>query len=407
MSDQSLIVQPIEAVSNGSLVKLIQESVPRLQKGAANTLLQTKAIITVTEENLEEVKQLIVPVRGTYDKMVALRKSMTEQTDALKQFLMTPEKEVEAEMERLRSWVQKIEQLKINRNEEAIRIASLNRLREQSKAEIIAKIKLNVTEVIINRCSTVDKESLKFFSEVTDIAEFDKKADTYKSAKWRLKQEEYEKCFIVSYNTNGLTPVEYKEVSDKLKEDMTYEKINAMYLEKANPILSNWKSKIPQIREEWQNKFKAGIEERAMLEEESKKRNEVETLRQQEYLNEQKTSMQASVQTEQVMAKVEADFTEQAVVQSLDKVGPTKKVLKFNSEKPVAELAEIIYHCFMHPKFPGIIKRDKEKKPVLDEQGRMEYHDSVNFFIDFFVKNCDAEIKNTQIFSDSKVIIRK
>jgi len=404
---EELIVKPTDAIESGSLIKLIQESVPKLQKGAANTIEATSKFVTVTEENVEEVKALIIPVRTTREKMEALRKTTTEKMDALKAYMMIPEKQVKDEEERLRAGVGKIEQEKIRKNAEAEKVAAANRIKEQTKADVTAKIKLNVTDVIIARCSNVEVESGKYLNDgITNMEDFEKKSETYKTVKWRMKQEEYDKCFIVSYNQSGITNAEYKELADKLKEDMTYEKVNAMFIEKVGPILNNWKAKIPQLKEEWTAKFAASESERARLDAESEKKNKEDAKRQQEYLDEQKTVMQAPVQTEQVMAKVEADFTEQAVVQSLEKTGPKKKVLKFVNDKPVAELAEIIYHCFMHPKFKGIIKLN-DGKVVLDENGNKEYVDAVNYFVDFFASNCDAEIKNTVVHEYAKVIIRK
>lgn len=407
MNDQSLIVKPTDAIDNGSLLKLIQDIVPKLQTGASKTLEATKKFETVTDDNVEEVKSLLIPVRTTKEKMEALRKSVTEKTDALKEFMMAPEKEVKAEEERLRAGVAQVEQAKIKRNAEQEKIAAANKLKEQTKSDVIAKIKLNVTDVIIARCGTIEVESGKYLNENIDtIEDFDKRSETYKTGKWRMKPEEYDKCFVVPYNQSGITPAEYKELADKLKEDMTYEKVNAMFLEKAGPILNNWKNKIPQLRLEWIAKFAATDTERARLDEESKKKSAEDTKRQQEYLDQQKVAMQAPVETEKMMASVESDLREQAVVQSLDKTGPKKKVLKFNSDKPVAELSHIIYHCFMHPKFKGIIKM-KDGKPVLDEQGNKEYVDAVNYFVDFFAANIDAEIKNTTMFDYAKVIIRK
>lgn len=407
MSDQSLIVKPTEAIENGSLIKLIQDTVPKLQGAVQKTLENTKKYETVTEENLEDVKALIVPVRTTKEKMETLRQSVTRQMDALKEFMMIPEKEVKAEEERLRAGVAKVEQEKIKRNAAQQAEAEKIKRRDQTKADIIAKIKINVTDVIINRCRTVDGESQKFFNEIADIATFDKKAATYKGAKWRMKPEEYESCFVVPYDQSAITKEEVKVLVDALKEDMTYEKVNAMYLEKAGPIFNNWISKIPQLREEWVNKFKAGEEERKRLDEESKRKQEEESKRQEEYLKEQQDNMKVAVETEQKLANIEADFREQGTVQELEKTGPKKKVIKFTTDKPVAELAEIIYHCFMHPKFKGILKLDKDKKPILDDQGRKEYVDAVNYFLDFFASNCDADVKNTQVFLDARVIIRK
>jgi hypothetical protein len=68
----------------------------------------------------------------------------------------------------------------------------------------------------------------------------------------------------------------------------------------------------------------------------------------------------------------------------------------------------MIYHVMASKKFVGIQKKDaKLGTPITDEKGNPEYIAAVQWWIDQFLKDVDADIPGTKVFKVAKTIIRK
>lgn len=408
----ALIPKENESVVNGGLLKIIQERVPKLRNANTAACTAMAEIKVVNDDNIESVKETMVNCRESYDRMVAYRKSMTDELDRLREWLMSFEKplntdaKANSEYNRVRKLIAAYEQEKIESNRKAEEEAKKKKLAEQAIVDASAAIKLNITDVIMARCKALESGSKDFFDAVKDMTEFEAKATQYAGSKWRMKQEEYDKCFAIS-KPSILSDEQFKEFISQMKQGAPYDSINAMFLEKATPILNAWKAKIPQLREEFKAIFAAKDEEqRKKLEDEKKQKDDQDTIRAQENLKQQENTMKATVQSEQMVNNVEADFKEQAIVQGLDKTAPKKKVIKFKNDKPAAELAKMIYHIFMSDKFKGIYKM-KDGQKVLDDRGRPVYIDWVDSIVSFFAQYCDAEVPDVIVTEDAKVVIRK
>lgn len=414
MTDQvALIPKENEQVVDGTLLRVIQEKTPTLAKARAGAVGAMKEVINVdTDEEIESAKNLLIAVRSTYEKMVPIRKMMTEPTDNLREWLMDFERELNPdakannEYNRIRKMITAAEQKKIERNRKAEEDARVKKLKDQAIIDAKANIKLNVTDMIVSRCERLEKGIQGFFATITDQANLDDKIKQFEGQKWKMKQEEYDACFAFP-RSQHLSDQEAKAITDWMKEELPFANINAMLMEKVTPITNVWKSKIPQIREQWKAIFAEKDEsKKKQLEEEKKKRDDDEALRAEESLKETQRTMQANVMSEQTVDKVEADFKEQATVQGLEKTAPKKKVIKFKSDKPAAEIAKMVYHLFMSPKFKGIYKI-KDGEIVKDDRGRPVYIDWVDSITSEFAAKCDADIENTEVFEDAKTIIRK
>lgn len=414
MTDQlALIPKENESVVNGTLLKIIQEKTPILAKARAGATSAMKEIVNVeSDEEIENAKNLLIAVRSTYEKMLPIRKQMTEPTDSLRDWLMdferelNPDSKANNEYNRIRKMITAAEQKKIERNRKAEDEARLRKLKDQAIIDAKANIKLNVTDMIVSRCEKLEKGLQGFFATMKDQADLDEKIKQFEGTKWKMKQEDYDVCFVFP-KSQHLTDQEMKDISKSMKEELPFDNINAMLMEKVTPITNVWKSKVPNIREQWKAIFAEKDEaKKKELEEDKRKKDEQEALRAAESLKEQQRSMQADVLSEQTVNNVEADFVEQATVQSLEKTAPKKKVIKFKNDKPAAELAKMIYHIFMSSKFKGIYKL-KDGQKVLDDRGRPVYIDWVDSIASEFAQKCDADIENTIVDKDAKTIIRR
>lgn len=416
MTEQvALIPKENESVVNGTLLQLLEKKVPILAKARAGaTAAMAEITVVDTDEDIEKATDLLVAVRSTYEKMTPLRKELTDPLDQLKDFLMDFERPLNPDMKsnsdfvRIKKLVGAAEQRKIERNKKLEEEARLKKLKDQAVIDAKASIKLNVADMIVDRCKKLQTGLEDFFDSknVADQKALDDKIKQFEGTKWRLKQEDYDKCFVFPKSQYMLA----QEVTDLVKtmrEELPFDNVNAMLMEKVTPIVNVWKSKLPQIREQFKAIFSEKDEEkRKKLEEEKRIKDQEEANRAAESLKEQERSMQADVMSEQTVNKVEADFTEQATVQGLEKTAPKKKVIKFKNDKPAAEIAKMLYHIFMSPKFKGIYKMKNGEK-VLDDRGRPVYIDAIEWIADEFASKCDAEIENTIVYEDAKTIIRK
>lgn len=414
MSEAQLPVPvEIQPLVKGTLNELLTKHLPVLERASKNANAAMVAMTQVeTEEEANAAIELLARVSTTYGKMQPLRKEITVLFDKASEYLIDFERPLATESgkkneyNRIKGLVASFEQRKIKREAEEKERARKQKEVDQAWVDLKASIKLNVADVIIEACRFLETQSQQFF-ETKDLKEFDDRAKSYNTVIWKMKKDDYQKCFQVP-----VSPVLPKEeigpFIEKMKEELAYEGINAMYLEKANPILTNWKTKIPQLRETLIRLLSASETERKRLEEESTTRKQAESTQTELYLSGQQTEMQQTVKNEAAVDKIESEFREQAIVQDLEPTGPKKKVLRFTIDKPVSGLCEIIYHLFLNKKFDGLYKLDKEGKRKVDANGHEEYIDAIDWLTKEFVRlKIDAHPKDSEIVDVAKVIVRK
>jgi hypothetical protein len=397
----------------------IQERAPRMAAGRDKAVAALQAHLDTNPQTTEEKKQwsekansLLVAVRNTYNQIYALRKEVTDQTDKIKDFLMTFEKDIDQNAKdnlvvSMRSRIGAYNQEILDANKKAAEEAARQKEKENHKVEISVRIKKNLADMVIARLQKVHKGSNEYFSNVT-LEEFDAKATQFKKFKPILKQEDYISCFATEYNRNLLTEEEYKALMEKLSTEEPYEKWNEEVMKVVVPVLNEYIASIPDIKQKLIALSNAKSEEdRARIESEQKQKAEEEENRRQEEIRKKQEEQEAEIRRKAELDKMGNEFVEQIVTQQLEEAGPVKLILRFKEDKPVKALAEIMYHCFMHPKFPGIQKMNKQKQPMFDEHNFPVYVDGADWWISFFVKNCSVDIEGVEIKEVSKVIVRK
>lgn len=399
MSEELIKLEPI--------LKDIQSVVPRMSKGRENTLEATKAIQSIGDDDeLIKTESVIIAAKNTSEKMKELRMPITSQFDELKSALMQYEKDVNAEEERLRSLVGGYKQIKLDKKREEEAKAQKQKEKENYKVDINSRLKKKLADLLIERVRQVQDGSKKHFE--VPLEQFDERATQFKKFKPLLKKEHYDACFVTDYNKSIVSQEEYNQLVIDLQVTETYEKWNELVLEQIVPKINEWIGRIPELKQQLVDLKNATDEDsRKKLEEEQKAKADQEELDRQAELTQKQKDSDEAIQREASVDKLQNDFREQAITQQLENTGPTKLILRFKDEKPVKALSEIMYHCFMSPKFPSIVKLDKDKNPKMDEHGFPVYADWVESLVSFFLKSCDVNINGVEVKEVTKVIIRK
>ena len=412
--------QPIEAtqlpVKLEPVIQLIQAFVPDadVNTSKAEKAMQ-KWVKIESEDDVDAVNALLVKVKGSYDRWSKYRKDITGPLDEIKEFLMQYEKRVAYdgktanEYTRLRNLVQTFKQAELDKKRAEEALAAKKREKEDYKVQLETQVKKNLAEMVISRVVEVDDSSRKFF-DATTVENFDEEARKYMGFKPILKQDRYDQCFQVAYDKSKLSEEEFGEwVNTHMKVIEAFDKWKDLVVEGITPILNDWRAKIPELKAEKVRISQVKDEaERKRMEDEAKKREQDESDRKKEEFKNLQAEANKQIDEEADINKMHNAFQQQAVTQELGHTGPVKYVLRFTDDKLIVKaLANIIYHCFLSPKFQGIYKLDKQKQRVKNEQGELVYVDQIQWWLDFFMSHCDAKIPGTEVKEVAKVIVRK
>lgn len=411
MSEELAKIQESELpVKFETILQKVQFSVPRMARGSNKAVETMKAIVSITtDDERQAVNDILVVARNTFESIKELRTDITGPIDEFKSSMMSFEKAIEPEGTRLRNLIGSYDQIKIDAKKKIEEEARIQKEKENHKVDIISRIKRNLANMIIERVKQVESGSKSFFDSCT-LENFDDRAKQFKSFKPVLKRDEhYDKCFVTEYNKNLISSDEYAQITVDVRSDESYEKYDDAVKNVVVPVLNDWIGRIPDLKQKLVDLKNATDEtERNRIANEQKKVADQEEVTRQEKIAEMQKTSDDSIAREATVDKMQNEFREQAVTQQVEDTGPVKLLLKFNDEKPVKALTEIMYHCFTHTKFPGIVKLDvKTKQPKVDEHGFPVYQDWVESLVSFFLKNCDVNIQNVEIKEVPKVIIRK
>lgn len=397
------------------IVQQIQAFVPAADEKTAKAEALMAEVLTINDEDdLEYAEGLLGKVKDVYDKFSPERKLITNQTDELKEFLMVYEKRVSYDGKtdnhytRIRKLIVAFKQAELEKKQKAEREAERRRQVEDYKVSIETQIKKNLAQMVIDRVVSTDEGSRKHFDAAT-LENFDEQAKKFMGFKPLLKEEFYNACFAVAYDKSKLTEEEFRVFISGMKVLEDYNKWKDLVVEGMTPIMNDWRAKIPVLKEEKVKLANAKSDaERLKLENEQKEKAQAEEDRRKREFEKIKQNANDAIDNEAEVNKMGNAFQQQASVQDLGVKGPVKKAVRFTDDKNVVKpLANVIYQCFLSPKFPGIYKLNKDKEPVLDEQGNKQYNEHIDWFLDFFIKNCDATIPGVEVREVAKVIIRK
>lgn len=412
MSDQSLLP---EITKVESVVILAKEYLPKMEAGSAKAVARMQAITEIIDdEDYENVETLLVGVRNAYTKMYAMRTEMTGVLDEMKKNLMSFERPLSddktSEYTRLRTLMSAFKQKQIDDKKKLEQAAAKKKERENHFVDIGAAVLTNLNNMVLAKTKKADTDSDAYF-KASVLENFDVRAERYSKMKPSLKPEDYNACFVEGLNRRFdlWTEPEWVDIITTLKKAEPIEKWTDEIIKNATPILNEWRAKIPDLKKNLIDLQNAkNDEERKRLESEQQAKAEADKQRRDRELEQQSLDKNLEISSQASLSKLENDFVEQATTQAAGATGPTKQVLKFTDpKKTLKALSTIMYHSMAHKDFPGIEKRDNKKQIVKDAQGRPEYIEAVQFWINFFMANCDADVEGTEIFEIAKTIIRK
>ncbi len=396
---------------------LLQTHLPWMKEkhDAADALLESITMPTNSEER-EDVIAKLAGVSKVFTAIQDRRKQMTEITDAFKDEAMKFERPFDtkagakSKYQEKRKLVEEYDQQELEKKQKFEAEVAKRKEVENLKVDLRAKMLENLSNMVINAVKRVDSGSKDYFDAAT-VEDFDKKAEAYKNNRPKLKQTEYDGCFLPTYgNPPGIiTAEDLGLLIEDVKKEETFEKWNTAFVEAISPIINQWRALIPDLKQQkiqLQEAQTKSAEEAKKLQEEQQKKNDEAFQQRQTQLDAVAKEQQTKIQEEADTNKTMNELQSQASMWGSE-AGPTKLVLKFTEmkEMPKAFMA-IIYHSMAHPDFPGIQKRDAKKKLMTDDKGRPVYIEAIQWWIDFFLKNCNADVPNTKVFEDAKTTIR-
>lgn len=416
--------ETLPTVQNSNELSIIIKQIPALSElrtkleNAHNKAAEKLDAIQVIndDEDYEDVMSLLGRTKKMYDTMVELRTPITKQTDDIKDWLMEYERPFNPadkkvnKYHRVRQIAEAYQQTKLEKQQELAREVAKKKEKENSIVDIKATIKQNLLDMVTMLTKKAESGASGFFADTT-LETYEERAKTFAGFSGKLPQKAYDECFNVKVTTSLLTDDELNQLTEDIKTVEPFTKWNEEVKKAVNPVLNAWRAKLPELKEQLVALANTKDEEsRNKLAAEQKAKSEAETKAKQEQLDKEAEKAKSEISIQASADKMSNDFAAQATLQQSEDTGKTRQVMKFNDlTKPETAKAfiQIIYHCMASPKFPGFQKRDKTKKLVVDSKGRPEYIDAVDFWVNFFMENCDGAIDGTTIFEDSKITVRK
>lgn len=399
------------------LPSLLEKNMPLMEKFKTRADAVLNELTKPTnDEEMEDFISSLAAVRDVYNRNCELRKQMTEITDAFKDIVMEYERDLDPKSDKSKysqkkKLLEQYQQEKLEqRRKEEQEIAKKKEI-ENHKVDLRAKMLENLSQMVIASVKRVDSGSKDYFDTAT-VEDFDKKAEVYKTNKPKLKQQDYETCFNGMPNKDLMSQVDYGRFVVEVQQEETFEKWNAAFIEAISPIINEWRARIPDLKQQklqLAEAKKKGDEEAQRLAEEQKKINDEQFQQRQQQLDQVAKEQQQHIQEGANLQKMSNEFQAQASAQQMDDVGGVKLVAKFDdpAKTPKAFMG-VLYHVFSHADFPGIQKRDpKTKKLMVDDKNRPVYVDHVQWWLDWYVKNCNANVDGLKVYEDSKVVVRK
>jgi hypothetical protein len=388
--------------------------IPKLKSSHDKAIAVTSAITEIPEgdeEKYQEVENLCVRLKKTYDEVsYPLYKKLADPfkgiLDQAREFIapFDYKSDKNNEYNRLRGLLVAFKQKELDKKK-AVEVAAAKKKEQDNKlVDLKTSILKALNNMVTEKIRKAESGSADYFA-ATKLDTFDKRAEDYMKWKPKLSQEDWEACFIV--------PTEARVEADWINELMQaepFDKWNELVISGATPIINAWRAKIPELKQQLieLKKVDDDKEAREKLELEQKRKAQAEALRRQQSIDDNAKKAFQEIDTKAGLDKMENSFVEQATVQQVSDAGPVKLALKFDDpKKALKAFTTILYHCFSHPDFKGIIKTDAKGIQKVDEEGNPIYIDQIQFFVNFFLQKCDADIEGTTVYEKAKIIIKK
>lgn len=401
-----LIVTKINDVSE-NLPQLISEMQSSSEK-AKMALSGIKAITTDEEDN--KAMLLLGKVKTTYEGIKTKRESITKPMDNAKAFLMQYEKmisilpaETGSDYNRVKVLRDGYANKKFKDQQEAQQKAERDKAKRNEIARLESVFVTRFHDGIVDAVSSMRQSIQSYFNSIK-LDTFDEQVKKFNLTP-TLKQQTFESLFIVDYDKNVLPVDEFTKVLNKVKETFVYEEINKIYIEKALPVLTEFKSRLPELRKNLQAEAdlaKTNAEEAERLKVERETANKLAAEKAQEQADKEKADKAIETENNLNAAKLENEFVSQVATQEgkqqiASAVKKNKATITCEYKNLLVMFNQLLFTLFTDPTFPGLVKKDKEGKDMIDENGRPVYLPWVEFLLSHYADHSDKPVEGITI----------
>lgn len=421
-------VSPVDTVVEklSTAVAIAKIKFPVIQKRCEAAVLALSKFQEIKDDATDALaEKVLVKAREIYEESKAARMEFTGPMDDFKEIAMAPEKQINTDAKAPNSQYNRVRDLRNAFAQWKLENAAAEQKKIDDKRkhdEELNRIKIEfdrkaygvVTDIVLN----IDNIMEAFF-KATTYETFEKRAEILKSQQPKLKQEDYDKIFTIPFNNQLITIDEFAAAQVEARSLFPYEKVNQDYVDRAKPKLQQWVEKLPA-------KQKALQELKDLADKQASEKELVEAKRKQEekeaadaLLLKQQSQAAAeeaiaakneTLVTQEQEMNTQVMFAAQIATQSLS--APEGKVKKeatiiSQEEDLVVTISELFYKVFIHPKYSGIVKRDKGGALKYDDSGRPVYEDWLEKLLDFYANNCEPTIKGISLKDKISTVQKK
>jgi hypothetical protein len=404
MSESHLPVLP------STVMEKVQSNFPSIMKGNALGIKLLKEVQTTpikTDEEKQVAIEKLTKVKAIVDKVDLLTKEVTEPIESFLDQVKSFKKAIDYanktkdgnEYTKARAVIEKYDIDKAAADAKVKYEAELLRQKNLLKAEIKEGVGKRLIDMLAGQQKNII-DGMSRWEQALTLENINSSYEKLANQKPALKIDKWEACFglnFMSPNKTAMTPDETVLYMEALKKEFPYDEFNKTYVEAVSPIINEYRAKQEQVRTKLTEIKNAGEAEKIRLEEERKKELETKAAEARKEIDAAATEAHDSVEHQKEMDTMNAEFTAQAQTQDLEQ-GPMKKIASFESnDNFLKPFAEVIGACVLHPKFPGIMK--KNGTDVID---------AVQWWLDWYADHTEVKaIKGIKIKEIPKTIIRK
>lgn len=364
-------------------IQIIKEVLPFIIEKRDKAVAGLSLVKQVTNDAEDAIaNNMLIKGKVTFDQVAEKRKSGTEKLDYFKADVMTFEKDIAAELDRIRGLRNAYANKKASEENAALtKIAA-----EKVKADALIKLKADLKEAVVNGCvaalETMNKNVSAFVGTIT-LQNWDEYTKKFTFTP-KLKEDAYNLFFSVDFNTTLISAEEYQAVVADVKKEMPYENVNADYIKTAIPVMKIWTDSLPALKAKL-----AGADQGTPV---------ADTAQQiQKAISNDQQAKVAEIKEEASHSQLSNDFKAQVASQAIPASIPKnstkvrKAVITAADQDIVKVMSRVLLKCYSHPKFKGHIERSKTGHPLPpDENGIPVYRAWMQELLDFFANETDG-----------------
>lgn len=357
-----------------------------------------KSISDISDDETDaKAEQLLVKVRKTFEYVEGLRKGMTGPLDDIKKLLMEPEKLITNaagsgnEYERVKKLRDTYANKKYQQERERQAAIEKKRRIEAEIAKVRGAVKASYTEGPAKANMALNAKLADAFKTTT--LETLPKLKNRMSKGTKLSEQVYNDWFDPNTITSTLPYEDIKKICEEEKASYTYEQASKDYLNIAQATFDYWMDRLPELEKSLQEGSDGALKLTERAEKEEAERNA-------KALAEAQEAARNSAKAEELQAEFKAQIELQTG--AIEPKGRVKKraIIEADAQDLVSVTAELFFNVFIHPKYPGIIKKNRKGEAQFNEDGTPIYVDWFQNLLDFYANNCDEPIPGIKIIEE-------